>query len=117
MSFLSTKLSFIEFLTGFQALFFLLLKHTLLRAVLDEKSSQECPINAWVPQGPILGPSFFLLHIKDILDIICIYTIIYIICIYTIAIDADDTTLYLTNINLFKDNNRNTRKRFNILQS
>ena len=106
MSFLSTKLSFIEFLTGFQALFFLLFKHTLLRAVLDEKSSQECPINAWVPQGPILGPSFFLLHIKDILDIIC-----------NIAIDADDTTLYLTNINLFKDNNRNTRKRFNILQS
>ena len=52
--------------------------------VLDGKSSQEYSVNAGVPQGSILGPSFFLLHINDLPDNV----------IFNIAIYADDTTLY-----------------------
>ena len=52
--------------------------------VLDEKSSQEYPVNAGDPQDSILGPTLFLLNINDLPDdIIC-----------NIAIYADDTTLY-----------------------
>ena len=51
--------------------------------VLDGKCSQEYPVNAGVPQSSILGPTFFLLYINDLLDdAIC-----------NIAIYADDTTL------------------------
>ena len=52
--------------------------------VLDGKSLQEYPVNAGVPQGSILGPTLFLLHINDLLDD----------AISNIAIYADDTTLY-----------------------
>ena len=52
--------------------------------VLDGKSSQEYLINARVPQGSILGPTFFLLYINHLPhDVIC-----------DIAIYAGDTTLY-----------------------
>ena len=51
--------------------------------VLEGKSSQEYPVNAGVPQGCILGPTLFLLYIKDIPDVI-----------YDIVIFADDTNLY-----------------------
>ena len=52
--------------------------------VLDEKSSQEYPVNAGVTLGSILGPTLFLLYINDLPDdIIC-----------NNAIYADDTTLY-----------------------
>ena len=51
--------------------------------VLDGKSSQEYPVNAEVPQGPILGPTLFLLYINDLCeDVIC-----------GIAIFADYTSL------------------------
>ena len=54
--------------------------------VLDGKSLLEYPVNAGVPQGPILSPTLFLLYINDLPDnIIC-----------DIAIYADDTTLYST---------------------
>ena len=49
--------------------------------VLDGISSQECPVNAVVPQESILGPTLFLLSIP-----------VFVIC--NIAIYADDTTLY-----------------------
>ena len=52
--------------------------------VLNGKSSQEYPVNAGVPQVPILGPTLFLLYLNDFPDdVICI-----------IAIYADDTTFY-----------------------
>ena len=52
--------------------------------VLDGKSSQECPINAGVPQGSILDPTLFLLYINELPDdFIC-----------DIVIYADDNTLY-----------------------
>ena len=51
---------------------------------MDGKSSQEYPVNAGVPQGPILDSTLFLPYINDLPDdVIC-----------NIAIYADDTTLY-----------------------
>ena len=52
--------------------------------VLDNKSSEKYPVNARVPHGSILGPTFFLLYINDLPgDVIC-----------DIAIYADHATLY-----------------------
>ena len=51
--------------------------------VLDGKYSQECPVNAEVFQGSILGPTFFLLYINGLPDVIS-----------NVAIYADDITLY-----------------------
>ena len=55
-----------------------------LRVVLDEKFSQEYPVNAGVPQDSILGPTHFLLYINGLPDdVMC-----------DIAIFIDDTIFY-----------------------
>ena len=60
------------------------LSNRRLRVVLDGKSSQDCPVNAGVPQGSILGQTLFLPDINDLPDdVIC-----------NIDIYADDTSLY-----------------------
>ena len=60
------------------------LSNRQLRMVLDGNGSEEYLVNARVPQGSILGLTFFLLHINDLPDdVMC-----------DIAIYADDTTLY-----------------------
>ena len=77
------NLNLMEFQVKCLPLFFFI-NNRRLRAVLDGKSTQEYPINAGVPQGSILCPTLFLLHIKYLSDVIC-----------NIAIYADDdTTLY-----------------------
>ena len=60
------------------------LSNRQLQVVLNGKSSQEYPVNAGVPKGPILGPTLFLLYINVRPDGV----------IYNIAIYVDDTTLY-----------------------
>ena len=51
---------------------------------MDGKSLWEYPVNARVPKGSILGPTFVLIFINDLPDdVIC-----------NIAIYPDDTTLY-----------------------
>ena len=78
-----TNLSLMEFQVRYLALF-------LLFSVIDgfvwfwmeRRISQEYPVNAGVPQGPILGPTLFLQYINDFPDdVIC-----------DISIYADDTT-------------------------
>ena len=60
------------------------LSNIRLQLVVDGKSSEEYPLNAIVPQGSILGPTFFLLYIHELPDDFnC-----------NIAIFADDTTFY-----------------------
>ena len=52
--------------------------------ILDEKFSQEYPVNAEFSEGSFLRCTLFLLYINDLPNDV----------IYNIAIYADDTTLY-----------------------
>ena len=63
------------------------LSYRRLQVALDEKSSQDYPVNAGAPQGFILSPTLFLLYINDLPDDVICNTGIY----------ADDTTLYSTS--------------------
>ena len=57
--------------------------------VLDGISSQECPVNAGVPGGSILGPAFPNIHLWTLW---CYDHLWLFYC--NIAVHADDTTLY-----------------------
>ena len=59
------------------------LSNRQLQVVLDRKSSQEHPVNDLGPQGSILSPTLFLLHINDLSDDVMSNTVLY----------DDDTTL------------------------
>ena len=60
--------------------------------MLDGVASPKVPVTSGVPQGGVLGPSWFLLYINDIVDVeFC-----------TIKLFADDTLLY-TPINSLED--------------
>ena len=48
------------------------LSNRQLRVVLDGKSSQECLVRAGVPQGSMLGLTYFLLYINDLLTMLSV---------------------------------------------
>ena len=74
----------LAFFTNLGGLISSFLTNMQLRVVLNWKSPQEYPVNDEVPQGSILCPTLFLLHINDLLnDAIC-----------NNAIHAEDTTHY-----------------------
>ena len=54
------------------------------RVVLNGKCSQWAPLSAGVPQGSVLGPSFFLVYINDIVENLNCY----------VKVFADDTSLF-----------------------
>ena len=60
------------------------LSNRWLQVILNSKCSQECPVNAAVPQGSILDPTLLLLYINDLPDDVICNTDIY----------TDDITLY-----------------------
>ena len=75
------------YFTNFRSVIWLIsfLSNRQFQVVLDRKSSQEYPVNAGVPQGSILGPTFFCrIYIND-----CPADVT-----FNIAIYADDTILY-----------------------
>ena len=41
--------------------------------VLEQKSSQECPANATVPQGSMVSPPLFHLYIYDLITYCYLY--------------------------------------------
>ena len=55
--------------------------------VLDGKCSQEYPVYAGVPQGFMLDPTLFLLHIDNM-------TFLMMLSVILLSMQADDTTLY-----------------------
>ena len=74
------------------------LSNRWLGVVLDGKLSQEYPVNTGIPQGSILSPTLFLLHINELPGHV----------IGDIAIYADDATLYSNcDGNLICGNNLN----------
>ena len=81
------------------------LSNRRLRVVLDRKSSQEYPVNAGVPQGPILGTTLFLLYINDLPDNV----------ISDVAIYADDTTVLSVIRHLISGNNFNWLLNLNLI--
>ena len=66
MMFFFTNLILMECLVRFLALF--LLRNKVVLVFLDEKSLQECLVNAWDPSGHQPWSIFLLLYINDLYD-------------------------------------------------
>ena len=66
------------------------------RVFVNEVLSDELPLNAGVPQGSVLGPFLFLIHINDIADKLLGKTRLY----------ADDTSLSYSSSVLAQIENR-----------
>ena len=62
------------------------LSNRRLQVALDEKSSQEYPLNAGVLQGSILGPRLFLLYINDLPDDVTCNTAMLMILLSTLNV-------------------------------
>ena len=67
------------------------LNNRLQRVVLNGQNSLWTPVFAGIPQGPVLGPLFFLIYINDLAEDISSTTKLF----------ADDTSLFyvVNNIN------------------
>ena len=81
-----TNLCLTEFQVRYLVLIFSFLSNRWLWLALYGKSSQEDPVDVWVPQGCILGLILFPLYISDFLNDF----------ISNIGIYADYSTLYLS---------------------
>ena len=46
------------------------LKNRVQRVVVDDRQSRSAMVDSGVPQGTVLGPLFFLLHIHDLPSVV-----------------------------------------------
>ena len=81
MMFFFTNLILMECLVRFLAFF--LLRNKVVLVFLDEKSSQECLVNAWDLSGHQPWSIFLLLYINDLYDDLPVILAIYSKCNYT----------------------------------
>ena len=73
-----------------------------LRVVLDEKSSQEYPVNSGFPQGSIIGPTHFLLTFLTILSVILLSMLMILLSILSVIryLICGNNLNWLLNVNV-----------------